>query len=187
MPNPNLCDPSQIVFDNVNLGTDCGCNEQFTQIAFARRAWLDLDNMTVDAEGCVENIVMLEQGFFEITGIDSDLVTYTATLDPDLCRYDNNFTIDLQALSKALRLLNCNMQSFCDWVIWGSTTQCRQYLLGVEDLGGGNLGSSFRSRQTQHEISLGGTNTLQNLVGFTWRSFCEGGQTSVEYNNLPLV
>ena len=187
MPNPNLCDTSALTFGNVDLTEDCNCNEQFTRIAFARRSWLDLDSMSVDAEGCVTSIVMQEQGFFEITGIDSDFVTYTATLDSDLCRYDNTFTIDTRSLSKALRLLVCNMESFCDWVIWGSTTACRNYLLGIEDLGMGALGSSFTSRVTQHDINLGGTTQVQNLIGFTWRSFCEGGQTLVDYDNLPLV
>jgi len=188
MPNPNLCDESALTFESINLAADgCACNVQFTRIAFARRSWLDLENMTVDEMGCPTNIIMAEQGFFEITGIDADFVTYTASLDEATCKYNNTFTIDMQAVTKQLRLLGCNMQSFCDWVIWGSTNTCQNYLLGVEDLGGGNLGSSFKSKFSGHEISIGGTNQVSNAWSFTWSSYCEGGETLVDYNNLPLI
>jgi|GEM_PF-5015137 len=181
------CDDNPYEFTSVDTTSDgCTCNAKIAKLAFARRGQLDLPNMGIDAEDCNTTIVMSEGLFFEVAGWDSDFVTFTQSFDEANCRYENNLTVDYQTLSKQLRLMNCNMQSFCDWVAWILTTDCRQYIIGLENIGG-QMGASYKGKLTGHEISLGGTGELTNAVTYNWRSNCEVMSTLVDYDTLPLI
>lgn len=181
------CDDNVFQFESIDTSSDgCSCSAKISRLAFARRDWLNLESMGIDENDCNTSIVMDSNAFFEVSGWDSDFVTFTQSFDEANCRYENNLTVDYQTLSKQLRLMNCNMQNFCDWVTWILTTDCNMYIIGLENIGG-VMGSSFRGRVTGHEISLGGTNQLSNAVTYNWRSNCEVMQTLVTYEELPLV
>lgn len=182
------CDQPDYQFQSLDLNAnDCSCSPKVVRLAFARRNWLDLESMAIDAEDCVSTVVM--QGgemFFELEGFDSDFVTFTQSFDSDNCRYDNALTIDFQQFSKQLRLINCNMQNYCDWVYWFLTSDCKQYIGGIENLGG-TLGSSFKNRITDHQISIGGTSVASNAITIGGRSNCEIMQTTVDHDTLPVL
>lgn len=189
MPNVNICgSDSNFDFTTIDLGEQsCTKKEGIVRWLFARRSWLDLDSMGIDAtEDCNTSIVMKEKGFVEIIGFDSDNVTLNGTYSEDNGYYENTFSVDNQLFSKALRLLNCNQQNFCDWVHWISTSGCNQRLLGIENLNG-TMGSSFKSTQSEHTYSLGGDADSQNSTTYSWKSYCEPMFTTVQYDSVPKL
>ena len=171
---------------SLNISEDgCAKGKKVLRIAFARRSWLDLENSTV-TDNCINDIVMSgADQFFEILGIDSDLITFNSTLGDDGTR-TNTLTIDYASCNKILMKLQCDMEQFCDWVIWIYTDNCKCYLLGVENLAG-VLGSAYNVRPDGGTFSFGGTANISNTQVFNWRSNCLIHETDVAYEDLPLA